>query len=144
MSIEDFKQNNQNVSFKSKYSSIYLWVGLIGLILSFVNVGEGPYMDLINEELTKKGYEVGLFPPLFFLISLWVIRSTQNTGWNILIFGFFTITVLSELFYNYGGILFMDSWSYNFFFYTFLFSVLIMNILNVLVFIERRKWFNSL
>ena len=72
--LEDIK-HSQTVEFKSKYESVFIILFLIGMITSFIDVVEGPYKSIINSNLYYKGYEIGLFPPLFLLISVGLFSS---------------------------------------------------------------------
>jgi hypothetical protein len=105
--IEDIK-HSQTVEFKSKYEIVFIILFLIGMITSFIDVVEGPYESLINSKLYYKGYEIGLFPPLFLLISVGLFSSKKPLN-GLLVHLFFLITVFSELFYNYGGLILRSS-----------------------------------
>ena len=105
--IEDI-EHSQTVEFKSKYESIVVVLFLIGMITCFIDLVEGPYKSIINSNLYYKGYDIGLFPPLFLLISVGLFSSKKLlTG--LFVHLFFLITVFSELFYNYGGLILRSS-----------------------------------
>ena len=105
--LEDIK-HSQTVEFKSKYEGIIWILFLIGMITSFIDVVEGPYKSILNSNLYYKGYEIGLFPPLFFVITVGLFVSKKPLN-GLLVYLIFLITFFSELFYNGGGLILRSS-----------------------------------
>lgn len=141
--IEDLNHNEYLV-FKSRYTKIFFILFIIGFSTCFFNVVKGPFQSILNSNLLYKGYEVGLFPPLFLLISIGLFSSKKPLQ-GLFVHLFFLITVFAELFYNHGGLILRSSNHIVFVpFFLYMTSVLGIFILFILGTIELNNWNNKL
>ena len=141
--LEDVN-HQQSPEFKSKFTGIILILLLIGLITSFMSVVKGPYQSILKDNLWYKGWEVGLFPPLFLLISCGLFSSNKPLK-GLFVHLFFLVTFFAELFYNNGGLILRSSNEIILIpFLLYVISVLGIFVFLVLGTIEYNSWTNRL
>lgn len=137
--------NHKEVAvFKSRYDFTLVLLFLVGFITCFFHVVKGPYKDIINSNLFYKGYEVGLFPPMFLFMSMYLFLH-RKIFQGLFVHLFFLITVFSELFYNHGGLILRSSNHIIFIpFLLYMTSVIGIFVLFILGYLELFSWKNKL
>jgi len=136
MDSKDF-ENPEVVEFKSKYDTFLLLFGVIGFILCFVGVYNSGYSNLLGKDLIYKGIEIGGIGYLYFILTM-ILYGGKQFGWNILLNIVFSITVWSDLFYNYGGFVYRQG-TFTFWFYPYIICVVSLVSISVLVWFEYNK-----